>query len=222
VRYLTKDPLRIRRSEFHWNRPIQNIGTVYGGPRKMNNKKDEGNEIGISISFNLKDPEAEEFIAKNPIKIRDAYRLNFNQGDLATIQNLIRDQILYGFLHGETVQEAGERIKEELADLSKITLEQAITIARTELLGAANYSRYIALNNSGFSKKKWLTAMDERVRPLHREMNGKIINVGNLWVFPDGNTVRYPCDYKGPDHLVVNCRCIEVVVPGSHYLEVKK
>jgi hypothetical protein len=78
------------------------------------------------------------------------------------------------------------------------------------------------INNSGFRKKEWFTAMDEGVRPLHSEMHGKIINVGDLWVFSDGNTLRYPGDYEGPDHLVVNCRCVELVVSGSHYLLKKK
>ena len=188
----------------------------------MTNEKDESNKIGVGIAFDLRDLVAEEFIANNPIKIREAYGLNYHQEDLPTIQKLIRDQILYGFLHGETVQGVAERIREELVDLSKITLEQAITIARTELLGASAYSIYIGINNSEFNKKEWFTAMDERVRPLHREMHGKIINVGDLWVFSDGNTLRYPCDYRGPDHLVVNCRCVEVVVPGSHYLLMKK
>jgi uncharacterized protein with gpF-like domain len=187
----------------------------------MTNEKDESNEIGVGISFDLRDLVAEEFIANNPIQIREAYGLNYHQEDLPTIQKLIRDQILFGFIHGETVQGIAERIREELADLSKITLEQAITIARTELLGASAYSIYIGINNFGFNKKEWVTAMDETVRPLHREMHGKIINVGDLWVFSDGNTLRYPCDYRGPDHLVVNCRCVEVVVPGSHYLLMK-
>jgi hypothetical protein len=60
-------------------------------------------------------------------------------------------------------------------------------------------------------------AKDERVRPLHREMHGKIINTGDLLVFSDGNTLRYHGDLEGPDHLVVNYRCVEVVVPESHY-----
>jgi len=97
-------------------------------------------------------------------------------------------------------------------------MDQASAISRTEIIGSANYSKYLCINRLGYKKKEWFTANDEKVRSLHREMHGKIINVGDVWVFSDGNTLRYPGDYEGPDHLVVNCRCIEVVVPESHDL----
>jgi hypothetical protein len=85
----------------------------------MNNADAESKEIGVGISFDLMDPVAVDFVAKKPIKIRDAYRLNYDQSDSVTIQNIIRDQILYGYTHGETVQAVAERIKKNLSGFRK-------------------------------------------------------------------------------------------------------
>jgi uncharacterized protein with gpF-like domain len=175
----------------------------------------EGSPIGFGISFDLRDPIAEDFISKKTIQLRDAYRLRYEQKELATIQQKIKNQILRGFIEGQPVRTVADSIMNDLLDLVNITIEQAIAIASTELIGAANYARYVSINNSGFTKKQWFTAMDDKVRPLHEELHGKTINVGDLWVFSDGNTLRYPGDDLGPDHLVVGCRCIETIVPES-------
>lgn len=172
---------------------------------------------GIEVSFGVPNPVAVQFIAEKEIKIRDAYGLCFNKKDLKIIQRKLREQILCGYEKGNPCREVAVRIRSALADYVNVSLEQAMAIARTELGGASGYGRYLSIKKSGFRKKEWFTAKDDEVRPLHREMHGKIINTGDLWVFPDGNKLRYPGDPEGPDHLVVCCRCIEVVVPESHY-----
>jgi SPP1 gp7 family putative phage head morphogenesis protein len=155
-------------------------------------------------------------IYEREIKIRDAYGLCFNKKDLKTIQMKLRDQIHCGGENAESIDQVAVRIRSALTDYVNVTLEQARIIARTEMIGRANYGSYVRIKQSGFRKKEWLTAKDDEVRPLHREMHGKIINVGDPWVFSDGNTLRYPGDPEGPDHLVVCCRCIEVV-PESEW-----
>ena len=154
-------------------------------------------------------------IYEREIKIRDAYGLCFNKKDLKTIQMKLRDQIHCGWVNAESIDQVAVRIRGALTDYVNVTLEQARIIARTEMIGRANYQRYLDIKESGFRKKEWFTAKDEEVRPLHRKMHGKIINVSDPWVFSDGNTLCYPGDLEGPDHLVVNCRCIEVAVTDS-------
>ena len=176
---------------------------------------------GIEVVFGLTDPVAGRFIAEKEIKIRDAYGLCFEKKYLKIVQQKLRDQILCGYKNGEATYQVAARIRSALADYVKVTLEQAMTIARTELGGALGYGRSVSIKKSGFRKKEWFTANDEEVRPLHREMHGKIINTGDLWVFSDGNTLRYPCDPEGPDHLVVGCRCVELVNPESHCTSVE-
>jgi uncharacterized protein with gpF-like domain len=76
----------------------------------------------------------------------------------------------------------------------------------------------LAINRSGFQEKTWFTAMDEKVRISHRAMHGKTIKVGDMWVMPSGASLRFPGDFNGPAAEVVNCRCVEIVEPDSHYL----
>jgi uncharacterized protein with gpF-like domain len=83
--------------------------------------------------------------------------------------------------------------------------------------GACNEGRWLAINRSGFREKEWFTALDERVRVQHQPMHGQKVKVGEMWVMPDGSSLRHPGDADGPANQVINCRCIEVVVPESHY-----
>ena len=163
-------------------------------------------EVGFSIAFDLTDPEAISFLMDKKIKIR---------GTIQTIKDQIKIELVEAYEKGESIDKIANRIR-NVFDVAK---SRARTIARTEVVGAANESRSITINRSGFKEKTWWTAMDEKVRPQHSAMHGKIVEVGKSWVFPDGTSVRHPGDYAGPAHQIINCRCIETVVPGSHYLD---
>lgn len=173
-------------------------------------------ELGIIISFNLPDPVGVDFIANKTIRIRDAYGLRYEERDLPAILKKLSDQLINGYVEGWSLRTVAQQIKDDLSGLVDMNMEQATMIAITEISGAVSYGNYVRIKNSGFKQKEWITAKDEKVRPLHRKMEGKRINIDDLWTFTDGNTLRYPSDDQGPDHLVVGCRCIEVVVPGSN------
>lgn len=173
-------------------------------------------KITSGMSFDIKDPNATSYFNKRQFNIRDAYQLKYDRNDLYDIYKKFNAVLYSEFISGNSINHIANKIKCELAGLVEMTMEQALSISITEIGGAANYSSYLRINCSSYRKKKWVTANDEKVRPLHREMHGKIVNVGDLWVFPDGNSLRYPGDHEGPDHLVVNCRCIEVIVFESH------
>src|SRR6266498_504986 len=173
-------------------------------------------EFSSGMSFDLEDPLATRFLGERSIKIRDAYGIKFDPKHIQHLSNKINIILTNGYYEGRSISQIAERLKNGLADFVDITFDQALTISSTEIIGAASYSKYIRIKNSGYTKKKWITARDENVRPLHREMEGNIINICDLWAFSDGNSLRYPGDHEGPDHLVVNCRCVEVIVFESH------
>lgn len=162
-------------------------------------------ESGLSIAFDLSDPEAISFLTNKNLQIRNVVQ---------TIKNQIRAELIDAYEKGESIDQISERIK----SVFNVATSRTKAIARTEIVGAANEGRAVAINRSGFKKKEWFTAMDERVRPQHSYMHARQINVGEVWVFPDGSSVRHPGDYNGPAHQIINCRCVEVVVPGTHYL----
>jgi hypothetical protein len=175
-------------------------------------------EVNKGIWWSITDEEAITNFDERIFRIRDAYHINFDEINYEVIHCKIRTQLRIGYREGFSINQIADRIKTALVGLLDISMDQAFAISKTEIIGSNNYSKYLCIKKSGYRKKEWYTAIDEKVRPLHQEMHGRIINVGNVWKFSDGNFLRYPGDHEGPDHLVVNCRCIEVVVPDSHEL----
>ncbi len=163
-------------------------------------------ETGLSIAFDLTDPEAIFFLSNKTLKIK---------GIIQTVKNQIQKELVEGYQSGETIDQIAERI----LGVFEMARNRSLVIARTEIIGAANEGRSVAINRSGFKQKEWFTAMDERVRLQHRAMHGKIINVGEMWNFPDGSSIRHPGDYSGPPHQIISCRCVEMIVIGTHYLD---
>lgn len=82
------------------------------------------------------------------------------------IKRVIRD----GLINGKGVQEVAKDLREAL-DLRKWRIN---TIARTEIMRAANYGRYSAWNRSGVVKgKEWLTAFDDRTCDICAALDGE-------------------------------------------------
>lgn len=100
--------------------------------------------------------------------------------------------------------EGGTRSRDlvsELAEVGAWSRKRSRLIARDQIAtfnGTLNQVRQI---QAGFDKYIWRTSMDERVRPLHAEREGKIFS----WSDP-------PSD--GNPGIPINCRCV-----GQAYLD---
>jgi len=162
-------------------------------------------DVNLTKDLTNSDPEVIAFLTIKTLQIK---------GIIQTIKNQIRNELIEAYQNGETIDSMADRIR----GVFNTSKNRAKTIAKTEITGAANKGRYLAVNRSGYAKKQWFTAMDERVRPQHRSMHGQVVSVGTPWVLPDGSSLRYPGDSEGPAHQIINCRCIEVAVLDSHYL----
>ena len=79
---------------------------------------------------------------------------------------------------------------------------------------AANYGAMEAATAAGMTKKFWITAGDQRVRPdprkkpragdaNHRRLNGEERPIGE----PFSNGLMRPSEAGGPAGEVINCRC---------------
>jgi SPP1 gp7 family putative phage head morphogenesis protein len=117
-----------------------------------------------------------------------------------------------GTAKGLSLKDAVERA-EKLGDQYRDRLwkQRAARIARTEIATAANEGRALAwqeADNAGLipdgTKKRWMTALDERTCPICSELNQQEVD----WqgVFSTGNEMP-------PAH--VNCRCTAVILPGE-------
>ena len=109
-----------------------------------------------------------------------------------------------------------------VASLAANLLETAIKHKGEEWYTSFNRAQLLAANGAnsvlnqtdfdnatslGYTRKKWLTEMDNKVRPTHIVMEGQTIPINDLFIV--GNAVMpyphyYACNY--PEE-VVNCRC---------------
>lgn len=91
------------------------------------------------------------------------------------------------------------------------------TIGRTETLSALNTSQHEAtiqaLQRSDLpmsaGKKTWKTAMDNRVRHDHREMQNVTVGIDEPFMLPDGSQMMFPTDTSlgaAPKETIL-CRC---------------
>ena len=91
---------------------------------------------------------------------------------------------------------------------------RAMTIARTEGVGAANNGHIASIadfldGHPGFTVvKTWIATDDDRTRPDHRGLNGQqVIGLYTPFTAPSGEQVRWPHDPKAAAKEKINCRC---------------
>ena len=123
-----------------------------------------------------------------------------------------------------TQQQVGGILAQGIADgqstfniekmLSQLYLDQIIphreeVIARTETARATNEATLEqAKELNPYSRKVWITAGDDRVRPEHEEMNGVEVDLEDDFDCADGTT---------EPGEAVNCRCVTGIVPPEKY-----
>lgn len=86
--------------------------------------------------------------------------------------------------------------------------DRAMLIAENEANSVLNYSDFIKAIDNGFTKKKWKTEQDIKVRHTHRSMEGKIIDISIPFVVGE-SLMLFPKDtsYGADAEEIVNCRC---------------
>jgi len=132
-----------------------------------------------------------------------------------TTRKRLQKIIENGLSEGLNNQEISENIKE--LSKSNFTRFRSAIIARTETHSALNYAQLETAKNLEIPnlKKQWMSALDDRTREWHRNMNG--VKVGMDEKF----TVTYkgipyqmdrPGDPAGGGANVINCRCVLIFV----------
>lgn len=126
---------------------------------------------------------------------------------------LIVAEVERGIREGASVQEIGRRVDVLLtATGSERWPNRAVTVARTETLGAVNAGVYRSAVLDAEERgdpapfKVWLSTEDKRTRPTHvaadkqRTLMSEPFRVG-------GAPLLFPGDPRGPAQEVINCRC---------------
>lgn len=105
-----------------------------------------------------------------------------------------------------------EVIARNIANLTKAPLSRAKTIARTEAhriqQASAQDAREKAISRGANVVKQWDATMDGATRKAHRELDGKIVEVNEHFVYGSLKAM-YPGDFGDPAQDC-NCRCVAV------------
>jgi len=119
-----------------------------------------------------------------------------------TVEHLKRE-LVEAFEAHETPVQIQERIRRLFTETYR---GRAITIARTEIVSAANAGALEAGRQAGATKKRWIATIDERTRPTHLAADGQVVGIDDYFVV-GGALLRYPGDPAGPPKEIINCRC---------------
>ena len=92
--------------------------------------------------------------------------------------------------------------------------DRARIIAENEANAFENYNDYKAAKAKGYTKKRWLTELDDKVRLTHTLVEGETVDIDGFFLVGDSK-MRFPMDtmYDPDPNEIVNCRCACVYEP---------
>jgi hypothetical protein len=108
--------------------------------------------------------------------------------------------------------EAGRVLRQKFGQYSK---SQAERLVRTEATNAANVATLQSATDMFGQEnlqKEWMTAIDGRERPAHREADGQIVDFKERFLV-GGQLLFNPGDPAGSAKNVINCRCSTAPFP---------
>ena len=174
----------------------------------------------VDTSFTLYDRQSVERIMRNnpqmlpaPGKkvskeIAEGRAVKWNKQQLQSV-------MIQGILQGESIPKLAERLAKEVGDSDE---KAAIRNARTMTTGAQNAGRidsYKRAEDMGISMvQMWRATLDDRTRHEHRQLDGKMVKVGESFEV-DGYVIMFPGDPSADPSMIYNCRCtLRAVVAG--------
>lgn len=126
----------------------------------------------------------------------------------------IRGELVAGYEAGEGITQLAARLQ----DAAGLSLPRALTVARTEVISAANGGSYVQMLEAGFDEKvtkEWLATMDPRTRESHRHADNQTVDLTDGFsvdIYTNGvktgmEELEFPGDPTGTPGNVINCRC---------------
>ena len=128
--------------------------------------------------------------------------------NVARLKNSIRAEVSRGIANGSSWNQIAHHIANGMNSPFRAALNRTLTIARTEghrvQEDGAMDGAQVAREKGADQVKQWDSALDERVRPAHREADGQIRELDEPFTVM-GEEVMKPGD--GSAGNCINCRC---------------
>jgi SPP1 gp7 family putative phage head morphogenesis protein len=142
-------------------------------------------------------PKIKKIIAKQWGENLELYIKGWAENNVITLRETVLANSLYGH--------RAENLIGLIQDNYGVSKRKAKFLARQEtslLMSKLREERYKSV---GVQKYKWSTSHDERVRPMHKRLNGKVIN----WDSPPITDEKGNRNHAGEDF---NCSCVAIPI----------
>ena len=141
-----------------------------------------------------------------------AYR---NMGADRQIVMRLQNQLAQATMLGESQPQIIKRIQEVTGQ----SYRQAKRVAQTERNRVASQGRFQGIEEAADMQiemqKRWISRLDDRVRPAHKGEQGDHVSISGMIVDYDepfinnaGSELMYPGDNNAPAYDVIACRCV--------------
>lgn len=128
--------------------------------------------------------------------------------------HLVQGKLASGLRAGLT----NEELAKQIDDVGQFGASRAMTIARTEAVGAyvqGDMAGAVALGDKGPVEKVWVATIDPRTRPTHAAAHDQTVPFAAQFEV-GGTSMNAPHDPGAPAGEVVHCRCyVEFLYPGD-------
>lgn len=144
-------------------------------------------------------------ITQNYIENMDFWIKNFTGTEISKMRNELSTMILNG--------KSTKTIADYVQQRYNISKRKALFIARNESAIATTSYLISKYQQEGINSYKWSTSHDDRVRKLHRELDGKIFTFDNPPIIDERTQQR------GHPAQTYNCRCIMIPKIDKDFLQ---
>jgi hypothetical protein len=122
----------------------------------------------------------------------------------------VADRLRVSLSEGLTTGEGIPGLQARVGEVFGVGEHSAETIARTEVMGAANLAGHEAagvVHQTMPLLKTWLSAGDDRTRDDHADADGQTVPYDEPFLV-GGEELDYPLDPNGSAENTINCRCV--------------
>lgn len=164
---------------------------------------------GIPLTVPIKQEDVTRAIQVNS-KIKGSLYESLGE-DVKRLKNSIRAELSRGISNGSSYEEIAAKIARGMNSPFNKVYNNTLRIAKTEghrVQQEGTYNAQMTAKKKGADVvKQWDSTLDGKTRPTHRELDGQIAEVEDLFVIPStGNEALYPGGF-GIAAEDINCRC---------------
>ncbi len=142
-------------------------------------------------------------------------------GVTETTRTAVTSAVTTGIREGQTIPEIAKAVDDAFGGMAG---NRAMTIARTEVLGASGAGGQIMAQSTGLPlAKEWIAARDSRTRQItrgddfdHALCDGQKVALDEPFAVPGRQgpeALQFPGDPRGSAENIINCRCTNGYIP---------